>query len=126
MALTLNEWHKRFSQQAGWTSALRQYFYKSIKISRQVRILEVGCGTGAVLADFCTGSKEKADSLKIGDSEAFMYGLDIRIEYLSIARKNLEDALLIQGNAYNLPFDSDSFDLTLCHYFLFLEGDSGG
>ena len=118
MALTLTDWHKRFTHQAGWTSSLRQHFYNIIQVSHHFRVLEVGCGTGAILGDFCSSSTERTSTLRIGENLLFACGLDIRLDYLSIAQKNLKDALLIQGNAYKLPFESDSFDLTLCHYFL--------
>jgi ubiquinone/menaquinone biosynthesis C-methylase UbiE len=43
-------WHNRFLQQAGWTRDLRTYLFAQAGIERARRVLEVGCGTGAVLA----------------------------------------------------------------------------
>jgi len=118
LPLNPNDWHKRFTQQAGWTRALRQYLYKTIQVTRSTKVLEVGCGTGAILADFCSSPKEIiADTNDWGNLKS-SYGLDIRLDYLSTAQKHLKYAHLIQGNAYHLPFESGSFDLTLCHYFL--------
>jgi len=50
------EWHKRFVQQAGWTGELRRYLFKRTGLQFARRVLEVGCGTGAILAGLETGA----------------------------------------------------------------------
>jgi len=40
------DWHKRYVQQAGWTSELRNYLFKRAGLSGARRVLEVGCGSG--------------------------------------------------------------------------------
>ena len=43
-------WHSRYLQQAAWTRELRTYVFEQAGISSANRILEVGCGTGAILS----------------------------------------------------------------------------
>jgi ubiquinone/menaquinone biosynthesis C-methylase UbiE len=102
--LTIRDWHARFRRQAQWTRDLRNHLFKQIKISKQDRILEVGCGTGAVLIDL--------------DLPACKFGLDINQAYLSHFRSNLSRCHLTAGDAHLLPFATRSFDLTFCHFLL--------
>ena len=46
------DWHARYVQQARWTNQLRHYLYRKAGLRDGQQILEVGCGTGAVLGDF--------------------------------------------------------------------------
>jgi len=118
LPLNPDDWHRRFTQQAGWTRTLRHHLYKTIPVMRYSRVLEVGCGTGAILNDFFSGSSEEIPVNNNWENPESSYGLDIRLDYLSIAQKHLKCAHLVHGDAYHLPFESGSFDLTLCHYFL--------
>jgi ubiquinone/menaquinone biosynthesis C-methylase UbiE len=102
--LTAEEWHNRFTQQAGWTRELRAHLLKSFSFSARDNILEVGCGTGAILSQSNLPGKK--------------YGLDINISYLFLAKQNLPDAYLTESDAHFLPFATNSFNLSLCHYFL--------
>ena len=70
-------------------------------------ILEVGCGTGAILQSL------------VGASSSALYGLDHKFEYLQETQTNIAGARLTCGDAYHLPFASDSMDGALSH-FLFL------
>src|SRR5512134_3202020 len=44
-------WHTRYSQQAKWTRDLREYIFEKTDLNRAQRVLEVGCGTGAILSE---------------------------------------------------------------------------
>ncbi len=98
------DWHKRFLQQAGWTRDLRRYLFEKAGLSLAQRVLEVGCGTGAILADI-TGP-------------ATSFGLDLDARRLKEARQHAVETRLICGDALRLPFPSGSFDITCCHYLL--------
>jgi ubiquinone/menaquinone biosynthesis C-methylase UbiE len=111
MALTPRDWHDRFLVQAQWTRALRAYFFDLLKSESLDRILDIGCGTGALLPDL--------QAL----SPAEVYGADLKIDHLDLAAQNSPDSHLIGANVHHLPFPDSSFDLVLCHYFLMWTGD---
>jgi SAM-dependent methyltransferase len=103
------EWHERFVQQATWTKDLRNYLFKSTRIEAAHRVLEVGCGTGAVLSDLT--------------SSASIHGLDLDPARLREARIHVPKAILACGNALSLPYASGFFDITFCHFLLLWVGD---
>jgi len=105
-SITPEGWHARFRQQAGWTHALRRHLFDQIGLQPGARILEPGCGTGAVLGEVAT----------IGEPHVF--GLDLNPEYLRLSRENASAAHLAAGDAYALPYASRSFDVTYCHFLL--------
>ncbi len=104
--LTTSDWNKRFHQQAGWTQSLRRYVYDQANLRNARRVLEVGSGTGVLLAEL--GQISQAD----------IYGLDINQERLEYSRPLAPEARLVQGNGLWLPFSQDAFDLVICHYLL--------
>ena len=97
------DWHARYSQQAAWTAQTRRYLYEKAGLNKAYRILEPGCGTGAVLADCPAGS---------------LHGLDWDRANLQIARQTVPRATLVQGDALQLPYRDAAFDACLTHYFL--------
>jgi len=70
----------------------------------------MGCGTGVLLPDL--------QAL----SPAVVFGADINLNNLSLAKKGSPDTPLIGTDVFHLPFPDDSFDLVLCHYFLLWTG----
>ncbi len=105
MALTSQNWHKRFTQQARWTRDLRTYLFGQIEIEKAQHILEVGCGTGAILAE-------------LPRSAPLLVGLDINSDYLRLAMRNTTSTSLTQGDAFTLPYMNGTYDLSLCHFLL--------
>lgn len=100
--------HVRFVQQAAWTKPLRDYLFARVGLSTAKRVLEVGCGTGALLAELPADLRAPLN----------VHGLDISTEMLTMAMRNTPSASLTQGDALLLPFLDSSFDLALCHFLL--------
>ncbi len=97
-------WHERYTQQASWTRDLRRYLFDKAGLSRAERVLEVGCGTGALLADL--------------DSPASLHGLDLAPAALAEARIHAPRVSLVNGDALSLPYADYTFDITYCHFLL--------
>ena len=103
------DWHARYLQQAAWTRDLRAYLFKKAGLDSARRVLEVGCGTGAILRDLTT--------------PATLHGLDLNPSALTQALVNAPAALLTCGNGLDLPYSSHSFDIVYCHYYLLWVSD---
>jgi len=73
-------WHERFKNQLKWTKELREYIYKIYDFTKFRKILEVGCGTGALLMEL--GEKFDLE----------LHGIDIDPERIEMARTNLKEA----------------------------------
>ena len=97
-------WHTRYAQQANWTRDLRHYIFEKVNLRHSSHVLEVGCGTGAVLSEL--SEKTKA------------YGLDINRDSLIECLAHATNAFLTQGNAIDLPFAASSFTITYSHFLL--------
>lgn len=98
------DWHRRYIQQARWTRGLRDYLFQQTGWNEASRILEVGCGTGAILSELAGG--------------AALYGLDIDADALAQCKLHVSSAFLVQGNALQLPYANKSFDIVYCHFLL--------
>jgi SAM-dependent methyltransferase len=98
------DWHARYIQQARWTRSLRNYLFEKAGLDRARRVLEVGCGTGAILSDLKT--------------PASLHGLDLARAALSEARLHAPSATLANADALSLPYADFTFDITFCHFLL--------
>ncbi|MCL4559717.1 MAG: class I SAM-dependent methyltransferase [Chloroflexi bacterium] len=105
-------WHKRFVQQARWTQDLRRYLYEKAGFAQAQRILEVGCGTGAITTDLHYHTL------------ATVYGLDLNPRHLALAQQNDPLSHFIHGDAASLPFPAGTFDAVLCHFLLLWVADA--
>lgn len=114
---SIPDWRRRFQQQARWTRSLRQYLLPRSGLQDSGRLLEVGCGPGAILDEI---------KQQVSDAEAEfphinipqLHGLDIRHDYLGYYASQNPAAPLVQGDAHNLPYRNDAFDLVICHFLL--------
>jgi ubiquinone/menaquinone biosynthesis C-methylase UbiE len=97
-------WHTRYTQQAKWTRNLRAYIFTKIQLDTSSRVLEVGCGTGAILSEL--------------PAHLSLHGLDINPVSLAQCQVHASSASLIRGNASQLPYASHSFDVVYCHFLL--------
>jgi SAM-dependent methyltransferase len=101
-------WHVRFTQQANWTRELRDYLFERTGLESAGRVLEVGCGTGAVLSGMRTSA---------------LHGLDLRPASLMETRAHAPAASLACADALCLPYLEASFDITFCHFLLLWVSD---
>jgi SAM-dependent methyltransferase len=113
VSLTPAEWHTRYTEQARWTSDLRRYLLAQVSLPPHARLLEVGCGTGAVLSEIQTPSASERGLLAEG-----VYGIDIAFPSLRLAGQHVPGAALACADAHHLPFADLSFHLVLAHFLL--------
>jgi ubiquinone/menaquinone biosynthesis C-methylase UbiE len=93
--------------QMEWTVSTRKRLYRKMDLFHARNILEVGSGTGALLREIQTIN-----------SKAKITGLDYNILALKYSNVESSNPFLICGKGELLPFPSNHFDITLCHYFL--------
>ena len=79
---------------------MRQHLYTRIGLDNEQHILEVGCGTGAILSDF---------------SSTTSFGIDFDFKRLNWAETSSQ---LQCGDAHKLPYADQSFDVIVCHFLL--------
>ena len=85
---------------------LREMAARVAAPKRGMRVLDVGCGTGAQLAIYEQAGCE-------------VYGIDLSQSMLRIARTKLsEQAVLTSGDATRMPFPDQAFDLVISSLFL--------
>lgn len=111
--ITPQDWHRRYVQQALWTASLRQYVYDALHLEGAVRLLEVGCGTGAISADL-----QRRFSGTNTAPVPLLHGLDIDRSSLQFAHQNDPNTCFTCADALRLPYAGQAFDASLCHYFL--------
>ncbi len=104
------DWHARYLQQAHWTEQLRQYLFNKAGLASAQQTLELGCGTGAVLADF--------------PLQAGVHGLDKNLAALEQAALHAPLACLTCGDGASLPFANSVFDVSFCHFVLLWVADA--
>ncbi len=106
MTLSVEKWHERFRQQARWTQDLRQHLYRQVNLENAKRILDVGCGTGALLDELGE------------DSSASIHGVDLDQARLRFGQRQSASARITLADAHQLPYGDDVFDIALCHFLL--------
>lgn len=104
--LTPAEWHSRFNHQSQWTKEIRTKFFRYYGVNRESKLLEVGCGTGAVIAEL------------MNDFPACYFGIDNQYERLAYAHSLHPDLAYSKANGEFLPFKSNIFDGVFCHFLL--------
>jgi len=97
-------WRFRYQQQTLWTQNVRNYLWQKIPLRPESRVLEVGCGWGAVM-----------ESLPF--RPALLAGVDLNLEPLRQAAADQPGAFCA-ADAFSLPFAPHTFDIVFCHYLL--------
>ncbi len=98
--------HRRYAQQARWTAQLRRHIFAQTGMPNAARVLEVGCGTGAVL-----------ETIQVSPPTS-LFGLDIDPQSLRLATSQVKNAKFLGGDAHQLPHPKATFDVTFCHFVL--------
>lgn len=100
------DWHARYTQQARWTARVREYLFTQSGMNSASKVLEVGCGTGALLMELPSLTK------------AAIHGLDLSFENVRQTRTNVPASLLTCGDGHQLPYPDGCFDVVFCHFLL--------
>ncbi|MBD3186761.1 methyltransferase domain-containing protein [Candidatus Bathyarchaeota archaeon] len=121
---TFRNWHSRFLQQMAWTEQARDYTYRRVGFATKEHLLEIGCGTGALLHEVWkrfilprvnSGKRCKLDAI---DKDSGM---------VQKARETMKKAgnevKIHVGNALSLPHGNSSFDVVFCQYFMLWNQD---
>lgn len=99
-------WHERYREQASWTASTRAYLLKRAGLDAAKRILEVGCGTGAVWEALPT------------PPGAQKHGLDLNLPSVQEAFNCTPGLIPVNAAGERLPYATACFDLVFCHYLL--------
>ncbi len=114
MDLSTPQWHRRYLQQALWTKELRAHLYHKLGVQDACRILDIGCGTGVL-------ERELNELYK-----SLVFGVDINLQTLKFARGYAPKTGYTAGDGLQIPFASDTFDITMCHFLLLWIKDTCG
>ncbi|MBI5964951.1 MAG: methyltransferase domain-containing protein [Chloroflexi bacterium] len=101
-------WHSRYLQQAAWTRDLRVYLFEQAELADAHHVLEVGCGTGAILRELTPPA---------------CHGLDLEPASLAECRIHAPAVSLTCGDAHFLPYPDKYFDIAYCHFLLLWVND---
>lgn len=86
---------------------------KSAGVCNGDKVLEVGCGTGVLAREV----------IKQIGPDGGVTGLDLSESMLGVARGLCPDVDFRQGNAMDLPFDDESFDVAIASFMLMFVPD---
>ena len=100
------DWHEQFVRQAQWTQQTRDHLYRRAQLRQAQRVLDVGCGTGAITAELARRTRGQ------------VIGIDIDPAMLAFAQQYDSEARYEQGDALDLPYPDAHFDIVTCHFLL--------
>jgi len=98
-------WPSRYKVQATWTEPTRKFIIEQLSFSYPISVMEVGCGSSAVLKDFSLSNNKSI-------------GIDLDFDILQYSKKINPNSSFINGNGFMLPIRNNFFDLSFCHYLL--------
>lgn len=95
-----------YSRKLRFGDLFAEQFKKLLKLDgrRKLKILEIGCGPGAL-----------AGELRRWYPKADICGLDRDSNFINFARAHEEGINFIEGDATSLPFNDDTFDVTISY-----------
>ena len=106
--------NRRYEQQSTWTRGTRQSLFALAGIGPGSRVLDIGCGTGAIDRD-----------LRSSTSRISLTGVDIDLGSLQFARRMSPGIRLAAADAHALPLREASFDAAFFHFVLLWLADPG-
>ncbi len=108
---SVRQLHQRYQIQASWTTAIRRKLYTKTGLSNARRVLEVGSGTGVLTAEISDSYRTRS------------FGIDVDPQATHLARELDERTRYIIGDGMALPFASNTFGVSLCHFLLMWVSD---
>jgi ubiquinone/menaquinone biosynthesis C-methylase UbiE len=110
---TVTQWHEQFVRQARWTQGMRNHLYRRANLLQAQRVLDVGCGTGVITNELARRTR------------GVVTGVDIDPRMLALAQREAARARYQEGDALDLPFPDEHFDVVTCHFLLLWVPDPG-
>lgn len=98
--------HELLQQQAAWLAPARSRLLRRVHIARRRRVLDLGCGSGAVTAELARRCSGK------------VVALDRSQQALKRELEAFAGAQAVCGDAARLPLADASFDLVFCQFAL--------
>lgn len=105
----VRRWIERLDRQALRTASVRHPLYFRVGLERAKRVVDVGCGNGAVTKDLALLTRGE------------VVAVDVDAAMIEAARGTLEGLSNVRvepADAHRLPFPDASFDLAVCHLLL--------
>ncbi|UCH90074.1 MAG: methyltransferase domain-containing protein [Thermoplasmata archaeon] len=106
---TSDDWKRKLQQQAEDSREYRYKLYDKVDLKSKQKILDAGCGTGAITMDIA----------QLAEGE--VVGVDIDTEKLEQAEKllaEISNARVMEADITALPFEDESFDLVVFNIVL--------
>jgi ubiquinone/menaquinone biosynthesis C-methylase UbiE len=89
----------------------RNQLYRRVNLLRAERVLDVGCGTGAITQELARRTQGQ------------VIGLDINPDAIAFAQEQDDRSWYEMGDALDLPYPDDHFDVVTCHFVLLWVSD---
>jgi len=105
----LHHFIKKLEQQALETAEERHPIYIKAGLKDAELVLDVGCGSGAVTKDLAS------------HTHGMVIALDDALDLIDTAKEmlvDLENIVLVAGDAHQLPFQDNTFDIAICNLVL--------
>ena len=90
------------SRKLRFHDCFRPQYVDKLQIARKARILEIGCGPGALAA-----------ALHRWYPDAQITGIDRDSRFIAFAKEHESGITFVEGDAAALPFPDQSFDVTI-------------
>jgi ubiquinone/menaquinone biosynthesis C-methylase UbiE len=106
---TTEDWARKLKQQADDSRPYRQRLYQRVGLANADRVLDVGCGTGAVTLDIAEGTRGHVVGIDVDEG---------KLEEARRLREVLPNVEFQVADAQDLPFPDGSFDLVTLNIVL--------